>query len=150
MYRELWPPGRELSARCRRTLGALPWARMPLHQAPSVDCCCGIYAVASAALAAAYLTSEQRGGARTVHRVIGTVSLWGRVVEAERGWRSEHAYPASLLVPAGRLARLLAAALWPYRLSPRTIARELELYGVPVALMEAPSACSQRAGASAR
>jgi hypothetical protein len=33
--------------------------------------------------------------------VIGTVSLWGDVVECERGWRAAFAYPSRLFVPLG-------------------------------------------------
>jgi hypothetical protein len=66
--------------------------------------------------------------------VIGTVALWGRVVEASHGWRAQFAYPASLLVPTAPRRRVLAAALWPYRPSPGFIVGELEEYGVPVEL----------------
>jgi hypothetical protein len=31
--------------------------------------------------------------------VLGEVALWGDVVEAERGWRGQYAYPARLFVP---------------------------------------------------
>jgi hypothetical protein len=136
VYHELWEPGRVLAARCRRTLAALPWGRLPLHEPPSQDCCCGIYAVMSPALAATYLASTVEPGQRPVQRVVGSVSLWGRVVEAERGWRAAFAYPSRLVVPAGRLHRLAAVALWPYRPSPRDVALALEAYGVPVELAE--------------
>lgn len=63
---------------------------------------------------------------------MGTVALWGRVVEADAGWRGGLAYPTALLVPTGRWRRIVSAALWPYRHSPREVARHLEAYGVPV------------------
>jgi hypothetical protein len=31
--------------------------------------------------------------------VVGEVSLWGDVVEAECGWRGQYAYPACLFIP---------------------------------------------------
>ena len=33
--------------------------------------------------------------------MIGTVSLWGDVVECERGWRAAFAYPSRIFVPLG-------------------------------------------------
>jgi hypothetical protein len=63
---------------------------------------------------------------------MGTVALWGRVVEADAGWRGGLGYPTALLVPTGRWRRIVSAALWPYRPSPGAVARQLEAYGVPV------------------
>jgi hypothetical protein len=37
--------------------------------------------------------------------VIGRVSLWGLVVECERGWRAQLAYPERLFVGCGPRAR---------------------------------------------
>ena len=137
VYHELWEPGRETRARCRRTLAALPWSRPPLHEAPGYDCCCGIYALASPDLAARYLGSEVENAPRAVMRVFGAVSLWGRVVETERGWRASCAYPQRIVVPSRRLERLVAVALWPYRPTPGAVARELEAYGVEVEVVDA-------------
>jgi DNA-binding CsgD family transcriptional regulator len=63
------------------------------HQAPQADCTCGIYAVK---------TAEQRmssGG------IFGEVYLWGTVVEHERGWRAQFAYPKNLILPFGIIWR---------------------------------------------
>ena len=70
-------------------------------------------------------------------RVFGAVSLWGRVVETERGWRASCAYPRRIVVPSRRLERLVAVALWPYRPTPGAVARELEAYGVEVEVVDA-------------
>lgn len=131
-YREVWSPRQELAARCRRPLAALPWARMPLHEPPNAACRCGIHAVCSPAAAAAHLRREAPGRSAGVARVIGTVALWGRVVEADAGWRGGFAYPTALFVPTGRWRRIASAALWPYRPSPGDVARHLEAYGVSV------------------
>jgi hypothetical protein len=139
VYHEVWEPGSETRARCRRVLAALPWSRLPLHEAPAFDCCCGIYALASPELAARYLRSEVERAPPAVHRVLGAVSLWGRVVETENGWRAACGYPQRIVVPSGRLERLVAAALWPYRLTPRAVARELEAYRVEVEVVDAAS-----------
>lgn len=53
-------------------------------------CPCGIYAVREPQDAAGYVANFADMG---VPRAIGTVSLWGRVVEGEHGWRAEFAYP---------------------------------------------------------
>jgi hypothetical protein len=73
-----WPAGRRLSAACRRHGG---------HRAPDEDCSCGIYAVPA---------PEALGAVRTGVSVVGSVALWGRVVEHVRGYRGEFAYPQRL------------------------------------------------------
>ena len=59
-------------------------------------------------------------------RVIGEVSLWGSVVECERGFRASHAYPKRIFIPTdadGRRGRLDELAV------------SLCEYGVPVELL---------------
>ena len=46
-------------------------------------CLCGFYA-----------TKDKRGA---MGRIIGTVEMWGRYVEHELGWRTEYAYPKSVV-----------------------------------------------------
>jgi hypothetical protein len=58
--------------------------------------------------------------------VIGTVSLWGDVLECERGWRAALAYPSRLFVPLGFPGAAERAV-------------GLEDYGVPVELLETRS-----------
>jgi hypothetical protein len=58
------------------------------------------------------------------HRVIGTVNLWGTVVEAERGWRASCAYPKEIYVPTREPRGRLVDA--------EEIAVRLADYGVPV------------------
>ena len=72
-----WPRLNTASARC--------W-RHRRHAAPVVACTCGLYAVRDAAL----LRRARSPG------VVGTVALWGRVVEHALGWRGEFAYPQRL------------------------------------------------------
>jgi hypothetical protein len=74
----LWPGGRPFGATCRRHAG---------HRAPAQDCSCGIYAVSSPA---------DLGSVCAGVSVVGSVALWGRVVEHERGYRGELAYPQRL------------------------------------------------------
>lgn len=132
VYETIWPPALRFEARCRRPLALLPWARPPLHEPPNVDCCCGIYAVARADVAVHYLTARAEHGSRSSPRVLGRVSLWGRIVECDGGWRAAFGYPEHLYVPhRSRLAGLL-----PARPSGLAIARELEAYGVPVEVVE--------------
>jgi hypothetical protein len=137
-YRTVWYPGREVEARCRRSLAALPWERMPLHGPPSRDCVCGIYGVERPALALPYLRCQVRHAGGTIQRVIGLVSLWGRVVECEWGWRAAFGYPALVVVPRserGRVSRLLRAVPTAAALS-----EALADYAVPVELVDEPAA----------
>jgi hypothetical protein len=65
--------------------------------------------------------------------VIGTVSLWGRVVECTRGWRGSHAYPNRIYVPATR------APYWLRAERAEEVALALTDYDVPVELLDADS-----------
>lgn len=91
-----WPKGRPYHAHCIRgdagsgTAGY--WTADSLHSAPVADCTCGVWAVPSA-------RELQEDYAP---HVTGTVALWGRVVECERGWRGEFAYPVRLVLEVTR------------------------------------------------
>ena len=112
---------------------------MPLHGPPSFDCYCGIYAVQTPEQAVPYLRLGVAYGHRPLQRIIGRVSLWGRIVEGEQGWRATNAYPEHLFVPVlGRRSRVIGWA----RPSPADVARALEEYGVPVELV--PGSTSSR------
>lgn len=72
-----WPPRRPAVATC--------W-RVRRHRAPEPACTCGLYAVGDpAALKAARSPA-----------VVGTVALWGTVVEHALGYRGQLAYPQRL------------------------------------------------------
>lgn len=87
---DTWWPGRALRARC----GATPILSLfrPPHDAPDPRCTCGIYAARS------LQALDRPRPAWPPPPVVGTVSLWGRVIEHERGWRAAFAYPARLLL----------------------------------------------------
>jgi len=124
VYRTLWPAGEALVARClRRHLFPLP-RRRPAHDVPKLECRCGIYAAGLEELRP-FLGS---GPWSTVARVLGQVSLWGSVIECERGWRASYAYPSRLFVPMPEERCRLA-------MSAEEIALELADYGVPIELL---------------
>jgi hypothetical protein len=85
---DAWQPRRRVEARCAAP--GLLTAGIGPHDAPDIRCHCGIYA--SRSLDA----FERRRPAWPPTPVVGTVSLWGAVVEHERGWRARFAYPARL------------------------------------------------------
>ena len=73
------------------------------HDSPGEACRCGIHAHRC-------LQDFERGyvPAYPPPSVVGTVSLWGKVIEHERGWRAARAYPARL-----RLVCVLCAWVEP-------------------------------------
>ncbi len=75
--RRPWPPLRPARAACKR-------ARF--HSAPEWACTCGLHATRTPDL-----LRRTRDPA-----VVGTVALWGRVIEHELGYRGEFAYPQRL------------------------------------------------------
>jgi hypothetical protein len=120
-YRTVWPTGRPLHAVCQ--------SKEPLscHEVPTLECACGIYAAVVEALDREIADVAFHGWPRLA---IGQVALWGRVVQAERGWRGEFAYPEKLFVLEPRPADRRRAA---------RAARALRGgYGVPVVVVPAP------------
>ena len=85
---DAWVPRREARARCG-VPALLRGTRRP-HDAPDPSCVCGIHA--SRALGDA----PRDAPAYPTPPVAGTVSIWGRVIEHERGWRAAFAYPSRL------------------------------------------------------
>jgi hypothetical protein len=133
VYDALWSLRTELVARCLHRALPVPRRRRSKHVPP----------VAAAAAASTRRVSPPRPrpisrdapGAETlsVHRVIGTVSLWGRVVECTRGWRASRAYPKAIYVPAMR------APYWLRAERAEEVALALTAYDVPVELLDADS-----------
>lgn len=115
----IWPAGAALAARCHARRFRV-WRRS-LHEAPVDTCSCGIYAVPAERIHRLWRDSELPPG---FSLVMGTVSLWGDVVECERGWRAGLAYPRELFVPH--------LAPEPYE-----TAAALADYGVPVEVLDA-------------
>jgi hypothetical protein len=135
VYDTPWSPHNELIARCLSWHRAfsLPWRRRSEHVPPARGCGCGIYAAREPEEAASYLEGRSWADALGVHRVIGTVSLWGRVVECTHGWRGSHAYPKKIYVPATR------APYWLRAERADEVALALTDYDVPVELLDADS-----------
>jgi hypothetical protein len=98
LYRvSFWPVGAPFEARCEAQ--RLRLSRRPRHAAPTETCTCGIYG-APFELIRRKLAIE--GGLPPGFLfVIGMVSLWGDVLECERGWRAARAYPSRLFLPLG-------------------------------------------------
>jgi hypothetical protein len=120
LYRlSFWPVGAPFEAQCEAQ--RLRLSRRPPHAAPSETCACGIYGAPFELIRRKLAIDD--GLPPGCLFVIGTVSLWGDVLECERGWRAELAYPSRLFVPLG---------------VPGAAERAVGLgdYGVPVELLE--------------
>lgn len=94
---ELWLASQPLSAVCRAdrsgSIAGLSKATHDPAKSPQLNCTCGVYATRT-------IEHLRQCGYRKFG-IHGEVYLWGRVVEHERGWRGEFAYPKALfLVPA--------------------------------------------------
>jgi hypothetical protein len=88
----VWPPKRKLAARCKDE-SASP------HPAPCWECSCGVWAFKD--LDRLLLAVESYDVS-----VLGKVSLWGRIIETENGYRAEYAYPSELWLVNSRLEDL--------------------------------------------
>jgi preprotein translocase subunit YajC len=91
---ELWFPRQPLSAVCRAdrsgSISGLSKATHNSGESPYFNCTCGVYAART--IEHLNQCGYQKFG---VH---GEVYLWGRVVEHERGWRAQFAYPRTFIV----------------------------------------------------
>jgi hypothetical protein len=85
---DAWAPRRAAEARCA-VPPLLSFGRAP-HQAPAPGCRCGIYASRS------FQTFDRPRPAWPPPPVVGSVALWGTVIEHEHGWRGRFAYPSRL------------------------------------------------------
>ena len=83
---ERWPAGAVARAEC-------PPHASSGHHAPEADCSCGLYAVDG-------LDRLPAVTGRDV-TVIGSVSMWGTLIEHESGLRAEFAYPDRLRLVCG-------------------------------------------------
>lgn len=129
IYETIWPARRALSAVCLKQVILPPGAEgVTRHPAPAAACACGVYAASTLRRATEFIDGYAPTGG-IVHRVIGTVALWGSVVEGDRGWRAANAYPRAIFVPQARPGtRDLPAEV---------IADGLAGYGVPIEILEA-------------
>ena len=83
-----WPALRRMEGEC--TFGSQAPGGFVMHEVPSRSCHCGIYAFKTRAQAE-----------DLARRVLGRVSMWGRVVETERGYRAKYADPYEVFVLGG-------------------------------------------------
>jgi hypothetical protein len=101
---EKWFAHQPLAAVCRADVcGSIAGLSKATHnpaELPSFSCTCGVYAART-------MEHLRQCGYRKLG-VHGEVFLWGTVVEHERGWRAQFAYPKTLF---------LAAATIPFSLS---------------------------------
>lgn len=129
-FTDVWPVQEAFVARCYGAVTRVHlrlWRRPSRHTPVTLDCSCGIHAANDAAAAAAYLHLYHDMPQRSVcHRALGRVALWGTVVEGDLGWRSSHAYPQEIFVPAIGARR---------RVGVERIIEGLSAYGVPVRVL---------------
>lgn len=90
----LWSPGVPTAAVCGGSSDA--------HAAPDPACGCGLHAAKGPELLPTVRDAPVA--------VVGTVDLWGRVIEHERGYRAALAYPRSLRLVCFRCGRAGDAA----------------------------------------
>ena len=88
VWGNLWPERTRLEARCGLGGRSSPGGLRGMHDAPALQCDCGIYALKTredALYLARQITAPDISA-------IGRVSLWGRVVETQRGYRAQYGY----------------------------------------------------------
>jgi hypothetical protein len=84
----LWPGDGRFEASCML-------ASEGEHDAPGVECECGIWAFRERGPAESTAVAYEHSGGAVAY---GRVALWGRVVEHEHGWRGQYATPIDLWV----------------------------------------------------
>lgn len=98
-----WPAQQRLEGGCG--FGSQAPGGFSMHEVPFRSCHCGIYAFKTRAQAESLarrvldlswdiLTDEEAVA-------IGRISIWGRIIETERGYRAQYAYPYDVIVLGG-------------------------------------------------
>jgi hypothetical protein len=103
VWGNLWPERTRLEARCGLGGRSSPGGLRGMHDAPSLQCECGIYAL-KAQEDALYLARQIMAPDVAA---IGRVSLWGRVVETQRGYRGQYGYVYDVVLLGGSEAEAL-------------------------------------------
>lgn len=98
---KLWEPRRPIVAVCSSFTSG--------HEAPWVEHECGIWALKRQEDARRWMDSWMQTQGDPLGWACGQVSLWGRVIEHEQGWRAQYAYPYAITVES--LDAGLAAAI---------------------------------------
>jgi hypothetical protein len=98
----------------------------PSHRSPDERCACGVYALKRPAWLSRTAAAGERAG------VIGSVAMWGKVVEHRHGYRAEFAYPDRI--------RLACPSCLGWRLdgAPETVYEEREGRLIPACAAHAP------------
>lgn len=76
-----WEPRKSSKAECA----------YHIHEAPRMECSCGYWSFKSSDLMKKALHAYQ-----SLVMVVGSVEIWGKVIECENGYRSEFSYPKEL------------------------------------------------------
>lgn len=120
-YQTLWTPRQEMIAQCvpLPTAGTAARPKPHTHACPDISHGCGIYSVKTKEQALAWKSYRQYDAV-----VWGQVNIWGHVYKFTKGYLSEFAYPANLVVPND-------LGVWAGRITPEMLALELQqTYGV--------------------
>jgi hypothetical protein len=124
-YTNEWLPRQEMIAECApRALIGSPKFKTTTHAVPDLNHGCGIYSVKTEAQAL-----EWRQHIASQPCVWGEVNIWGHVYKFTRGYLSEFAYPARIIVPKDLKD-------WNNRFTPEMIALELQETYVIEAVIE--------------
>lgn len=117
-----WPARQPARASCRECPQAPRWA-----------CSCGLHAFRDAPSLREVWMPDPLGDAPAV---MGQVLGWGRVVEHERGWRAERAYPVSLSLLCS------SCLIYQGRVVPATVVRVLRNWRDALAAFPECDACA--------
>jgi hypothetical protein len=98
-----WPGMKRMEGGC--AFGSQAAGGFVMHEVPSSSCHCGIYAFKTRAQAdeLALRVLDLSWDILTAEEAValGRISMWGRVVETERGYRAQYAYPYDVILLGG-------------------------------------------------
>ncbi len=144
----VWHPLQAFRARCRFADVDPDDGRFRLvsgfttepHESPAAGCTCGLYASRDLDRLRGHLLFGLR------RMVVGEVSLWGKVIPGQHGYRAEYAYPRRLLV-FDRVAEAdssLVASLGEYGVPIEVVAQRHAAFNPWSALANAASLLTRR------
>jgi hypothetical protein len=97
-YRIRWPKRKPMRAHCLFNITTGKPVVHPGKDAPVLGRTCGIYAVKTLEQTGTWhVAPHHRAETNKMVKIIGTVALWGHVLQHEKGYRAEYGYPQSIL-----------------------------------------------------
>lgn len=96
---DVWYPGIPSRAKCNQGGNMyIGGRRHEVWDAPASNCTCGFYCYKNLQGELLQLLDTGHLSYATMHKSLGQVKMWGKIVEHELGYRAQYVYPHAIIV----------------------------------------------------